>query len=69
MDSERILYGSRDTSANTISDITRGFDGTTNAAHSSGATVTFVGLVLIGTELITYTAKSGNSLTSAVRGV
>ena len=66
VDSERILYGSRDTSANTISDITRGFDGTTNAAHSSGA---FVGLVLIGTELITYTAKSGNSLTSAVRGV
>jgi hypothetical protein len=69
VDSERIIYGNRDTSTNTVSDLTRAADGTTKAAHSSGATVTFVGLVLIGTELITYTAKSGDSLTSAVRGV
>ena len=67
--SERVIYGNRDTDTNTVSDLTRAADGTTKAAHSSGASVTFVGLVLIGDELITYTAKSGDSLTSAVRGV
>lgn len=69
VDSERVIYGNKDDSSNTVSDLTRAADGTTKAAHSDGATVTYVGLVLIGEELITYTAKSGDSLTSAVRGV
>ena len=67
--SERVIYGNRDADTNTVSNLTRAADGTTEAAHSSGASVTFVGLVLIGNELITYTAKSGDSLTSAVRAV
>ena len=67
--SERIIYGSRDTTTNVVSDLTRGADGTTAASHSTSAAVTYVGLILIGEELITYTAKSSNDLTSAVRGV
>ena len=69
VDSERVIYGNKDDDSNTVSDLTRAADGTTKAAHSDGATVTYVGLILIGEELITYTAKSGDSLTSAVREV
>ena len=69
VDSERVIYGNKDDDSNTVSDLTRAADGTTKAAHSDGATVTYVGLILIGEELITYPAKSGDSLTSAVREV
>ena len=55
-------------SSNTISDLTRGAYGTTEAAHSSGATVTYLGVVLIDNELITYTGISTNDLTGIARG-
>ena len=66
--SENITYASK--SGNVINDLSRGADGTTAAAHSSGASVTFVGLILINKELIQYTGKSSNTLDAGVvRGV
>ena len=66
--SENIRYGS--ISGNTFGDLTRGDDGTTAASSSSGATVTFVGLMLIEDELIQYTGKSSNTINAGVvRGV
>jgi len=66
--SEKIRYGTN--AENILGDITRGTDGTTAAAHNSGATITFVGLILIDNELIQYTGKSSNTIdTGVVRGV
>jgi hypothetical protein len=64
IDSEKIRY---DTNvSNTFGDLTRGDDGTTIAIHSSGVTVTFVGLLLIDDELIQYTGKSSNTINAGV---
>ena len=63
--SEVIRY--RTVSGNTLSDITRGAYGTTAAAHSSGASATYLGVVLIDNELITYTGISTNDLTGITR--
>tara|TARA_Y100000310_G_scaffold310333_1_gene355434 strand:+ start:2125 stop:4398 length:2274 start_codon:yes stop_codon:yes gene_type:complete len=66
--SEKIRYGTN--ASNILGDLTRGTDGTTTAAHSDGAAVTFVGLILIDNELIQYTGKSSNTLDAGVvRGV
>ena len=66
--SEKIRYETNN--SNVLGDITRGTDGTTASAHSSGATTTFVGLVLIDDELIQYTGKSSNTINAGVvRGV
>mgnify|MGYP005820368197 FL=1 len=62
--SENIRYGTN--ADNVLGDLTRGDDGTTAAASSSGATVTFVGLVLIDDELIQYTGKSSNTIDAGV---
>ena len=64
IDSENIEY--RSNSGNVLGDITRGADGTTTATHSSGATVTFVGLIQVDDELIQYTGKSSNTLNAGV---
>ena len=47
-------------------ELTRGDNGTTAASSSSGATITFVGLVLIDSELIQYTGKSSNTIDAGV---
>tara|TARA_S200002703_G_scaffold15758_1_gene13398 strand:+ start:3154 stop:5478 length:2325 start_codon:yes stop_codon:yes gene_type:complete len=65
---EQIKYENVDTTNNKISSLTRGFNGTTEAAHSSSASVTYVGTIVIDNEIITYTGVSTNDLTSAVRG-
>jgi hypothetical protein len=66
--SEKIRYGTN--AGNVLGDVTRGADGTTVATSSSGASVTFVGLVMIGVELIQYTGKSSNTIDAGVvRGV
>ena len=66
--SEKIRYGTN--SGNVFGDLTRGEDGTTAASSSSGAAITFVGLVLIDDELIQYTGKSSNTIDAGVvRGV
>ena len=62
--SENIRYGS--ISGNTFGNLTRGDDGTTAASSSSGATVTFIGLMLIEDELIQYTGKSSNTINAGV---
>ena len=62
--SENIRYGTN--SGNVFGDLTRGDDGTTAASSSSGATITFVGLVLIEEELIQYTGKSSNTIDAGV---
>ena len=68
IDSENIAYETN--SGTVLGDITRGADGTTTATHSSGATATFVGLILVEDELIQYTGKSSNDLDAGVvRGV
>jgi len=68
IDSEKILYTS--VSGNNLGGLTRAFDGTTAAAHTSSTAVTFVGLILIGSELIQYTGKSSQTLNAGVvRGV
>ena len=69
IDSEIISYNSRNTETNTLGDVKRARDGTTAAAHSSSATITFVGLVSVGAELITYTGKSSNTLSGLTRGL
>ena len=66
--SEKIEYGNNN--SNVLSDLTRGADGTTAAAGSSGASVAFVGIMLIDDELIQYTGKSTNTINAGVvRGV
>ena len=64
IDSEKIRYTS--ISNNIFTGVTRGADGTTIATHTSGATITFVGLVLIDNELIQYTGKSSNTINAGV---
>ena len=66
--SEKIRYGTN--ASNVFGELTRGTDGTTAASSSSGATITFVGLMLIEDELIQYTGKSTNLINAGVvRGV
>lgn len=66
--SEKIRYGTN--IGNVFGDLIRGDDGTTAATSSSGAALTFVGLVLIDSELIQYTGKSSNTINAGVsRGV
>jgi len=68
INSEKIRYGNK--TSNTLSDLTRGSDGTTIAAHTSSDAATFVGLILIEDELIQYTGKTSQTLdTGVVRGV
>ena len=68
INSEKIRYGNN--VSNTLSDLVRGTDATTAAAHTSGDTATFVGLIQIENELIQYTGKSTNTLNAGVvRGV
>ena len=62
--SEKIRYGTN--IGNVFGELTRGQDGTTAASSSSGAAVTFVGLVLIDNELIQYTGKSSNTIDAGV---
>ena len=62
--SEKIRYGTN--VANTLGAITRGDDGTTAASSSSGAAATFVGLMLIDSELIQYTGKSTHTINAGV---
>ena len=68
INSEQIRYETVDTDTNVLGSLTRAFNGTTVAAHTSGATATYVGTVVIDNEIITYTGVSTNDLTSAVRG-
>lgn len=66
--SEKIRYGTN--VSNVFGDLTRADDGTTAATSSSGDSVTFVGLMLIDSELIQYTGKSTNTINAGVvRGV
>jgi len=66
--SEKIRYGTN--VGNVFGDVTRADDGTTAATSSSGDSVTFVGLMLIDSELIQYTGKSTNTINAGVvRGV
>ena len=66
--SEKIRYGTK--VADTFGSIVRGEDGTTAASSSSGAGVTFVGMMLIEDELIQYTGKSTHTINAGVvRGV
>ena len=66
--SENIRYGTN--VGNVFGDLTRGDDGTTAASSSSGAAITFVGLVLIQDELLQYTGKTSNTINAGVvRGV
>ena len=66
--SEKIRYGTN--VSNVFGDLTRADDGTTAATSSSGDAVTFVGLMLIGSELIQYTGKSTHLINAGVvRGV
>tara|TARA_R110002020_G_scaffold158489_2_gene341673 strand:- start:2578 stop:4653 length:2076 start_codon:yes stop_codon:yes gene_type:complete len=62
--SENIRYGTN--VGNVFGELTRGDDGTTAASSSSGATITFVGLVLIDSELIQYTGKTSNTINAGV---
>jgi hypothetical protein len=62
--SEKIRYGTN--VGNTFGSITRGDDGTTAASSSSGASVTYVGLMLIEEELIQYTGKSTHTINAGV---
>ena len=62
--SEKIRYGTN--VSNVFGDLTRADDGTTAATSSSGDAVTFVGLMLIGSELIQYTGKSTHTINAGV---
>ena len=64
INSEYIRYGTKN--SNTLSDLTRNSDGSSIAGHTSGDTVTFVGLINIEDELILYTGKTGNTLDAGV---
>ena len=66
--SEKIRYGTN--VGNVFGDLTRADDGTTAATSTSGDAVTFVGLMLIESELIQYTGKSTHTINAGVvRGV
>ena len=66
--SEKIRYGTN--VSNVFGDLSRATDGTTEATSSSGASITFVGIVLIDNELIQYTGKSTHTINAGVvRGV
>ena len=68
INSEYIRYGTK--TGNVLGSLTRASDGSTIAAHTSGDSVTFVGLILINDELILYTGKSTNTIDAGVvRGV
>ena len=68
INSEKIRYGNK--TSNTLSDLSRGTDGTTVATHTSGDAATFIGLILIEDELIQYTGKTSQTLDAGVvRGV
>ncbi len=68
IDSEKIRYSTN--ASNVLGGLTRGSDGTTATLHTSGATTTFVGLILIESELIQYTGKTSHTLDAGVvRGV
>ena len=62
--SEKIRYETN--VDNVLGAIIRGTDGTTAAAHSSSAGITFVGLIQIDDELIQYTGKSSNTIDAGV---
>ena len=62
--SEKIRYGTN--VGNVFGDLTRADDGTTAATSSSGDSVTFVGLMLIDSELIQYTGKSTHTINAGV---
>ena len=62
--SEKIRYGTN--AGNVFGDLTRADDGTTAATSSSGASVVFVGLMLIDDELLQYTGKSSNTIDAGV---
>ena len=64
INSEKIRY--KNNIGNVLSDLTRGSDGTTTAAHTNGDAVTYVGLILIEDELIQYTGKTTNTLDTGV---
>ncbi len=67
IDSEEMYYTSVKSDTE-LSSITRGYNGTTAASHSSSASVTYVGTVVIDNEIITYTGVSTNDLTGVQRG-
>ena len=67
LDSEEMYYTSVKSDTE-LSSITRGYNGTTAASHSSSASVTYVGTVVIDNEIITYTGVSTNDLTGVQRG-
>ena len=67
--SEIIQYTERNTTGNVFGGITREVYGTTAAAHSSSATVDFVGTVAIDEELIAYDTISTNTFSGLVREV
>jgi len=67
--SEIIQYTERNTTGNVFGGITRETYGTTAAAHSSSATVDFVGTVKIDDELIAYDTISTNTFSGLVRPV
>ena len=64
INSEKIRYGNN--SSNVLSDLTRGTDSTTAAAHTSGDAATYVGLIQIEQELIQYTGKTSQTLDAGV---
>jgi hypothetical protein len=64
INSEYIRYGTK--TDNTLSDLSRNSDGSSIAGHTSGDTVTFVGLINIENELILYTGKTTNTLDAGV---
>ncbi len=68
VDSEEILYSGRDTTAIQLTGLDRGFNGTTEASHSSGATVTIVPFrhLTTGTGAVTnFTLYKGQFVTTA----
>ena len=68
INSENIRYTNN--TSNVLSNLTRGTDGTTTAAHTSSDAATFVGLIQIEAELIQYTGKTSQTLDAGVvRGV
>jgi len=62
--SEYIRYKTK--TDNTLSDLSRNSDGSTIAGHTTGAAITFVGLINIEDELILYTGKTTNTLDAGV---
>lgn len=62
------MYYTSVKSSTELSGITRGYNGTTAASHTSGDSATYVGTLVVGDEIITYTGVSTNSLTGAQRG-